>query len=173
MSCLLSLLEGVAVTRLLCGCVTTCHSARGGPCEAVPHEPLYRGVESQGRSVAGRVCGCSGGGTRVAYTVLTNEDDHVVSLVCVACYSSTLHTWGEGRNPAGIPGVSHWLVMKECALRIPYGGMVSDARGRVWQVPPRGIAHTVPLLLEHYPARPATAPSAARRRRGRALHGPL
>ena len=96
--------------------------------------------------IAGRVRGCSGGGTCVAYAVLTNELDHVVSFVCVACYSSTLHTWGEGRNPAGIPGVSHWLVMKECALRIPYGGMVSDARGRVWQVPPRGIVYTVPCL---------------------------
>ena len=121
-------------------------------------------------TIAGRVRGCSGGGAGVAYAVLTNEDDHVVSLVCVACCSSTLHIRAGVRNPSGIPGVSHWLVMKECAICIPYGGMVLGDRGRVWQVPPRGITHTVPLLIEHYPARPATAPSAARRRRGCAIH---
>ena len=34
--------------------------------------------------MAGRVCGCSGVGAGVAYAVLTDELDHVVSLVCVA-----------------------------------------------------------------------------------------
>ena len=172
MSCLLSLLEGLLLLIVQGSMRAMSSGACAGhpPCfdESHCYNPRFTLA-----TIAGRVRVCSGDCAGVAYSVLTNEGDHVVSLACVACCSSTLHAWVEGRNPSRIPGVSHWPVMKECALCIPYGGMVSDARGRVWQVPPRGIAHTVPLSIEHYPARSTTAPSAARRRRGRALHGPL